>query len=172
MTQLIPRQSVPLLAAPLVPEGHWTLNAEQPKHFTLLVFYRGLHCPICKKSLEQLNGLVEDFAAQGVDVLALSCDSRERAEQTRADWKIERLPLAYGLRIDQARRWGLFISNAKPDSDEPERFSEPGVFLVRPDGSLYMSAVNSMPFARPHFDEILDAIRFILKNDYPARGEA
>jgi len=28
-----------------------------------------------------------------------------------------------------------------------------------------------MPFARPHFDEILGAIDFVVKNDYPARGE-
>jgi hypothetical protein len=29
-----------------------------------------------------------------------------------------------------------------------------------------------MPFARPRFSEILGAIDFILRNDYPARGEA
>ena len=28
-----------------------------------------------------------------------------------------------------------------------------------------------MPFARPHFDEILGAIDFVVKNEYPARGE-
>jgi hypothetical protein len=28
-----------------------------------------------------------------------------------------------------------------------------------------------MPFARPHFGEILSGIDFALKNNYPARGE-
>jgi hypothetical protein len=28
-----------------------------------------------------------------------------------------------------------------------------------------------MPFARPVFKEMLSAIDFIIKNDYPARGE-
>jgi len=28
-----------------------------------------------------------------------------------------------------------------------------------------------MPFARPHFKEILGAIDFVLKNNYPSRGE-
>ena len=28
-----------------------------------------------------------------------------------------------------------------------------------------------VPFARPHFDELLKAIEFALKNNYPARGE-
>lgn len=56
--------------------------------------------------------------------------------------------------------------------EEPPRFAEPGIFLIRPDGSVYFAAVQTMPFARPHFSEILSALDFILKNDYPARGEA
>jgi hypothetical protein len=51
-------------------------------------------------------------------------------------------------------------------------FSEPGVFLVRTDGTLYWASVQTMPFARPHFNEMLTAIDFVLKNGYPARGEA
>jgi hypothetical protein len=31
--------------------------------------------------------------------------------------------------------------------------------------------VQTMPFARPHFDELLAAIDFALAKDYPARGE-
>ena len=172
MTHLVPRQAVPALSVALMPEGQWTLNQDKPKNFTLLVFYRGLHCPICRKSLQELNGQVEHFAEKGVEVIALSCDSRERAEKTQASWAIDKVRLGYGLSLDEARRWGLFISAAKPGSEEPAHFSEPGVFLLRPDGTLYMSSVNSMPFARPHFDEILGAVDYILSNDYPARGEA
>ncbi len=46
------------------------------------------------------------------------------------------------------------------------------MFLVRPDGTLYATLTGSMPFARPHFSEILKTIDFILEKDYPARGEA
>jgi hypothetical protein len=28
-----------------------------------------------------------------------------------------------------------------------------------------------MPFARPHFDDILTALDFVIAKDYPARGE-
>ncbi len=28
-----------------------------------------------------------------------------------------------------------------------------------------------MPFARPRFEDILPALDFVIKNDYPARGE-
>jgi hypothetical protein len=29
-----------------------------------------------------------------------------------------------------------------------------------------------MPFARPHFLDVLAAVEFVTKNDYPPRGEA
>jgi len=55
--------------------------------------------------------------------------------------------------------------------EEPAQFSEPGLFLVKPDGTLYWANVSTMPFARPHFTEILQAIDFAVKNNYSARGE-
>ena len=55
--------------------------------------------------------------------------------------------------------------------EEPPLFSEPGLFLVRPDGTLYFGSVQTMPFARPSFAEIQGALDFVLANDYPARGE-
>jgi peroxiredoxin len=172
MSKLLPRKPVPALTLPLAPEGEWTLNAKPPQHFTLLVFYRGLHCPVCRKTLQDLNNMLERFDKAGVQVIAISCDDAERAINTQASWSIANLQLGYGLSIEEARRWGLYISAGLPDSKEPAAFSEPGVFLVRPDGTLFMAALNSMPFARPHFDEILDAVDFVLAKAYPARGEA
>jgi hypothetical protein len=83
--------------------------------------------------------------------------------------------MGHSLPLAQAREWGLYISTSRGMTsigiEEPARFSEPGVFLVRPDGTLYYGAVQTMPFARPHFDELLAAIDFALAKDYPARGE-
>lgn len=171
MTTLIPRKPVPALTVALQPEGQWQLNSPAPAQFTLLVFYRGLHCPLCRKSLQELNGLVERFNALGVAVLALSTDNQERAAQAQATWQIANVPLGYGVSIEAAREWGLFVSAGHGES-EPALFGEPGVFLIRPDGTLYMSSVNTMPFARPHFDELLGAIEYVINNNYPARGEA
>lgn len=75
----------------------------------------------------------------------------------------------------EARAWGLYISTSRGATsigiEEPALFAKPGVFIVRPDGSLYCGAVQTMPFARPHFDELLAAIDFALAKNYPARGE-
>ncbi len=89
---------------------------------------------------------------------------------------LERVRIGYGLPVEGAREWGLFISTGRGMTsvgvEEPDRFSEPGLFLVKPDGTLYWEAVQSMPFARPHFDEVLKAVEFVREKDYPARGEA
>jgi hypothetical protein len=85
------------------------------------------------------------------------------------------LRFGYDLSLATAREWGLYTSKGRGQTsigiEEPAVFSEPAVYLVRPDGSLYYGAVQTMPFARPHFDELLSAIDFAVAKDYPARGE-
>jgi len=67
--------------------------------------------------------------------------------------------------------WSASRGTTSIGIEEPALFSEPGVFIVRPDGTLYYGAVQTMPFARPHFDELLVALDFALDKNYPARGE-
>ena len=90
-------------------------------------------------------------------------------------WGLGNVNIGYGLELDTARAWGLYVSSSRGKTSlgiqEPALFSEPGVFLVRPDGTLYWAAVQTMPFARPHFKEMLGGLDFVIKNDYPARGE-
>ena len=62
---LLPRQPVPALNVPLTTGGRFVLGAEPGKVFDLLVFYRGLHCPICAKYLLELERLAPDFAQRG-----------------------------------------------------------------------------------------------------------
>jgi hypothetical protein len=89
--------------------------------------------------------------------------------------KAAHLKIGYGLSLASAREWGLYISASRGKTsigiEEPALFSEPGVFIVRPDGTLYYGATQTMPFARPQFQDLLGAIDFAIAKDYPARGE-
>jgi peroxiredoxin len=174
--KLMPRQPVPSLEVDTLEGARWKLSESKPQHFTMLVFYRGLHCPICRKYLGELNAVSEEFAKRGVATLVLSSDDRERAQQTKDRWGLAKLQVGYGLPLDKAREWGLYVSSSRGKTslgiEEPALFSEPGLFLVRPDGTLYWGSWSTMPFGRPHFDEILAAIDFAVAKDYPARGEA
>src|SRR5713226_4689436 len=105
-----PRAKVPALDLPTVGGGRFELATAHPHSFAMLVFYRGLHCPICKIYLRDLDRKLGEFAKRGVEVVAVSTDTMERADQSKRDWGIECLPIAYGLSIDQARQWGLYIS--------------------------------------------------------------
>ena len=166
-----PGARVPMLDLPTVGGGRFDLAAEQPQSFSMLVFYRGLHCPICKTYLRGLERELDDFSKRGVHTVAISADSRERAEQSKKEWGIERLAIGYDLSIEQAREWGLAISKSiKPE--EPSLFAEPGLFLIKPDGTLYCSSIQTMPFARPSFDDVLQAVAFVTEKNYPARGTA
>lgn len=172
---LIPGQLVPPLKIDLAGGGTFKLDEERPANFTLLMFYRGLHCPICKTQLRELETKLGEFDKRGVAVVAVSSDTRERAEETKRSWGLTKLRLAYGLDLASARRWGLFISAGRGMTstgvEEPARFSEPALYLIKPDGTLYFGSVQTMPFARPHFSDILMAIDYVLKHNYPARGE-
>ena len=85
------------------------------------------------------------------------------------------IEFAHGLDLSLARRWGLYISTSKGKTsiglEEPALFSEPGVFLVKPDQTLYYGSTQTMPFARPSFGDLLVAVDFAIQKDYPARGE-
>ncbi len=175
ITPLIPRQPTPALTLPLAAGGSFDLGSEKPENFTLLVFYRGLHCPICKTQLRDLEDKLAEFEKRGVGVVAISSDDLDRGEATRRDWGIERLRIAYGLDLATARRWGLYISRGRGKTstgfEEPALFAEPALYLVRADGTLYFGSVQTMPFARPRLPDVLGAIDFVLAKDYPARGE-
>ena len=171
MNRIVPRQPVPDLEVQMTAGGMWRLADQKPPVFTMIAFYRGLHCPICKVYLKELEGKLDEFAKRGVEVIAISSDSAERARQAQREWGLPRLKIGYGLATERARQWGLFISRAIKDT-EPDEFAEPGIFLVKPDGTLYCASIQTMPFARPSFDPILGAIAFIVANNYPARGEA
>lgn len=175
ISPLIPRQPVPALSVETVAGETWTLAAQKPENFTLIVVYRGLHCPICSTYLRDLDRKLEEFGARGVEVIALSSDDAGRAAQTWQDWKLENLTLGYGLTLDKAREWGLYISagigTTSIGIEEPERFVEPGLFLIRPNGELYFASIQTMPFARPDFGAILKALDFVLAKNYPGRGE-
>jgi peroxiredoxin len=172
---LLPRHPVPALNVPLTTGGRFVLGATPGERFDLVVFYRGLHCPICAKYLLELERLAPEFAARGVQVVAVSSDGEERGKQMAEKVKASVVRFAYGLSLKSARQWGLYISTSRGKTsigiEEPPLFSEPGVFIVRPDGTLYYGAVQTMPFARPQFHDLLAAIDVAIAKDYPARGE-
>ena len=166
-----PREPAPQLEAKLLDGSTWRLRDAKPTTFEMIVVYRGLHCPICKIYLGELEAKLPEFFKRGVDVIAVSTDSRDRAERAKTEWGLDKLRLGCELSIANARVWDLFISRAIRDGEPPE-FSEPGLFLIKPDGTLFYASRGSAPWGRPPFDQMLRGIDIAIERKIPARGEA
>jgi len=172
---LIPRQKTPGLSFPTLDHGKFDLSTEVSGRGIVICFYRGLHCPICANYLTDLQKQVREFASRGVTTIAVSSDGKERARAMAEKIGSDTLRIGFDLELEKAREWGLYISASRGKTsigiEEPPLFSEPGLFMINPDQSLYYASVQTMPFVRPHFSELLGALDFAIKNNYPARGE-
>lgn len=167
---ITPGTRAPELKLNTVSDEVWDLHKNNPEKFLMIVFYRGLHCPICKKYLQDLSALSKQFNKQGVlEIIAVSGDNSEKAFKAKEEWELSNIEVGYDQSLESMRDWSLFISESIKDN-EPKYFGEPGLFLIDKDQKIFFSALNSMPFARPRFGDILDALSFINEEDYPARG--
>lgn len=170
MKRPTPKHTAPDLRFPLLNGDLWSLKEQNPESFTLVVFYRGSHCPLCKTYLQQLEDLLPDFEEKGVKIVAVSMDTEKRARSSRKDWELSEIPLGYDLDLETARNWSLYISEGIKEG-EPDVFSEPGLFLIDNSNQVYYSAINSNPWGRPYLPSFVKAVDYIIKSGYPARGE-
>ncbi|MHB8718662.1 MAG: peroxiredoxin family protein [Candidatus Dormibacteria bacterium] len=168
---VVPGREAPVFECDLLDGTRFRLADRRPENFTMVVFYRGNHCPVCRLQLRDLDRRFDNFAARGVEIVAVSADERHRAERSQREWPVGRVRLGFGITIAQARAWGLYISDAY-GADMPSQFSEPGVFLVSRDGILQYAAVTSMPFGRPRADDLLPGIDYLLTHPDTTFGRA
>lgn len=150
----------PAIDVPMLGGGRRELATPASGHdWVLVIVYRGKHCPLCTKYLQELNSALPAFNALGVDVVAVSADSQERA----AEQMLEVSPsfdVAYGLTIPQIEELGLYISGPRNGIDVEEPFAEPGLFVVDQDGVVQIIDISNVPFSRPDIGWIAKGIGF------------
>ena len=168
-TKLLTGTTAPNLEVSTLDDRVWRLAEQKPQNYTMVVFYRGSHCPLCKAQLVELDQKLGKFADLGIEVIAISGDSLELAQQSKHDWDLQNLRVGYDLSEVAMRRWGLYLSHGAFEN-EPELFSEPAIFLIKPCGKIAFSLISNTPFARPHLDDLIGGLDYILQKDYPIRG--
>ncbi|WP_199609108.1 redoxin domain-containing protein [Flocculibacter collagenilyticus] len=117
-------------------------NLPQPEHgldWKMIVVYRGQHCPLCTRYLNQLQDVKQKLAETGVDLIAISGDSKEQLESHLARLDTN-FPIAYGLTIKQMKMLGLYISDPRSPKETDHPFPEPGLFAARCDFSYTLSS--------------------------------
>ncbi len=137
----------------------------------LVVVYRGQHCPLCTKYLNQLESYKDELLATGVDLIAVSGDNLAQLESHMERLTIS-FPVAYGLTIEQMQELGLFISNPRSEQETDHPFAEPGLFVVNADGAIQVTDISNNPFVRPELEALVNGLRWIRnpENNYPIRG--
>ena len=144
---------------------------ENDYDWKLVVVYRGQHCPICTKYLNTLETVLPSFYGNGVDVIAVSGDSKEQLEGHLENLDIS-FPIAYGLTIEQMNTLGLYISDPRSAKETDHPFAEPAVFVVNGEGNIQIVDISNAPFSRPDLEALANGLVFVRKpeNSYPIRG--
>ena len=170
MTQrILPTQALPDIEVGLAGGGRWRLADRAPRSMLMIDVYRGLHCPRCRAHLEALAARLDEAKGLDLDVIALSTDPADRAEEAAHEWAVGGLMVGHSLSLDTARQLGCYASTSIREG-ETERFAEPGVFFVRPDLTLYGAVIGTFPFARPAIDDLFEVASIVRERDYPPRG--
>ncbi len=140
-------------------------------HWVLFIVYRGAHCGRCKTYLNTLETQQQAWYDAGFKIVTVSADPEDRARKDAADhgWTF---PVGYDLSEAQMVSMGLYMSDPLSTGETDRRFAEPGVFCIRPDGTIQIVAISNGPSARPDLASLLDGMIFTIDNDKPARGTA
>lgn len=168
-TKLTPDTKSPNLTLPLCDGTTWSLSSQMPLSFTWLMIYRGYHCDLCEEYLRRLTALRTDIEDAGLNILLASMDTKDDALRAQEEWGLAEFPVAYGLTVQDAESWGLYISNDM-QRNQKVAFAEPASFLIRGDQRLYMAAISSIPFARPDLKMFIAGAKAAIETMYPAQG--
>ncbi|NMP16776.1 redoxin family protein [Thalassotalea sp. Y01] len=137
----------------------------------LVLVYRGRHCPLCTKYLNNLQNYQQALLDVGVDIIAVSADSLEQLQQHKTQLSVN-FPFAYGLSIAQMQTLGLYLSDPRSPQETDHVFAEPGLFVVNEQGNLHVVDISNNPFVRPELEALVNGIGWIRNpdNNYPIRG--
>ena len=166
---IVPGKKPPALVLNTLDNDKWSLEAHLNKTKTMVVFYRGLHCPICSDFLQLIDSQLSEYKKSNTEVIAVSMDSKEKALKAKDEWSLHNLKIAYDLSEEKAREWNLYISKSIKEA-ESDIFCEPGLFIIKQDGSLYIINTSNMPFARPDISLLPSKLLFVQDKNYPVRG--
>ncbi len=139
----------------------------------LVLIYRGRHCPICTRYLNELEGYIQPLRDIGISVIAVSGDSKDQLLEHQTRLTVN-FPMAYGLTEAQMHALGVYISLPRSAEETDHNFAEPALFIINEHGTIQVVDLSNNPFVRPHLEVLLSGLTWIRDpaNHYPIRGTA
>ena len=108
--QMMPGEKTPSLVLNTLDNQEWSLEKNLNNNMTMIVFYRGLHCPICSDFLKLIETQLEDYKKANTNVIVVSMDSKEKAEKTKESWGLSNLNIAFLVKKKQENGIYIFLS--------------------------------------------------------------
>jgi peroxiredoxin len=139
-----PTTSSPAPAWSLTDGAGKTVSLDQYKgRPVVLVFYEGSGCLRCQDQLNNIAGKIRDFAALGIDVVAVGTDTPEELQAALAGYKKDGgfpFPLLSDAKLDVFKAYRCVDFDNKPLH---------GTFLIDANGGVRWRNVGDKPFNDP-----------------------
>lgn len=150
-------QQFPTITAARIGGGELTVPLSTEGKWTVLLFYRGHWCPYCRQQLIDFQRSLAQLHEIGAEVIALSVDPIEKAQETVEKHNIS-FPVLYGLNAHEvAEKIG-----AKINEDPP--FLQATGFVLQPDGRIAVSVYSSGAIGRLVATDTINFIKYQQKN--------
>ena len=168
--ELKPAMKMPTLTATDIDGKQLDISKRQTDlPWKMIVVYRGQHCPLCTKQLNELATMKSDFTDAGVELSAVSGDSAEQLK-THLEELDFNFPLYSGLTLEQMTELGVYISEPRNENETDHPFAEPMIIVLNEDNQIHILDKSNAPFSRPDLSSLLWGINYIRDKDYPIRG--
>ena len=129
-----------------------------PHDWNVILFYRGSWRPFCQMQLKSFQNGLEKLEAEGIEVLAASVDSLEKAKET-AQQTGATFPIAYDLSVeDFAKATGAFYDE-KPAHTAP--YLQATGFVINPSGKVVLSVYSSGAIGRLGWQDVVGLVRYL-----------
>ncbi|MEM0514678.1 redoxin domain-containing protein [Pseudoalteromonas sp. YIC-827] len=170
--KLHPGSGFPTMSATLLDGKQVTLGKPANEaDWQLVVVYRGRHCPLCTRYLNNLEQFKDELLNTGVDIIAVSGDSKAQLQDHLVQLDVS-FPLAYGLTLEQMEELGVYISDPRSPQETDHSFAEPALFVINAEGKIQVVDISNNPFVRPELSALVSGLKWIRdpQNNYPIRG--
>jgi peroxiredoxin len=146
----------PTITATRVGGGEMTIPQDVAGKWTVLLFYRGHWCPYCRQQLLDFQQASQQLSEINTQVVALSVDPLEQAQQTVERQRLS-FPVLYGLNAHEiAEKIGASV-NADPT------YLQATGFVLKPDGTIAVSVYSSGAIGRLVAADTIKFIKYLQK---------
>jgi peroxiredoxin len=122
--------------------------------FGVILFHRGSWCPYCNAQLAAFARAADKFADEGIKVVSVSVDDREKSEALVEKHKLG-FPIAYGADARAvSAATGAFVN------DDPVCLQATG-FVLNPKGRIVTAVYSTRAIGRLLPDDVLGFVRYL-----------